>query len=210
MDAWVAKLILLFGVYAAVVYGSVIAHRDASGLRVGIIASFALAGLAFMLLGELKRSGDDTINWLLGARAERNVGAELHRLRADGWLVLHGYKRDWGGDIDHIVCGPGGVFMIETKSYEFRRSDLRRAAWNAAWMKERLAVSWVTGVLCVSEDRPAALDGKIWVVGHAQLVPWLQKQRNARINCARVRDTFAPAASTRAGVLHRIRRALDL
>jgi len=192
-----AKLVLLFGVYAAVMYGLVIAHRDASGLRVGVVASFALAGLAFMLLGELNRSGDEMLNWLKGARAERKVGAELERLRDSGWLVLHGYKRDWGGDIDHIVCGPGGIFMVETKSYQFRRSDLRRAAWNAAWMKEKLDVPWVTGVLCVNEDRRATLDGKIWVMGQAQLVPWLKKQRNAPIDCERVAEAFASPAPAR-------------
>jgi Nuclease-related domain len=202
-----AKLILLLGVYAAVMYGLVIAHRDASGLRVGVVASFALAGLAFMLLGELNRSGDDMIRWLAGARAERKVGAELDRLRESGWLVLHGYKRDWGGDIDHIVCGPGGIFMVETKSYEFRRSDIRRAAWNAAWMKEKLEVTWVTGVLCVNEDRAATLDGRIWVVGHAQLVPWLQKQRNAPIDCGRVREAFASPVPAGSGSRRRVRGA---
>ena len=186
-----AKLVLLVGVYAAVFYGLIVVQKDGSNLRIGVIADFALAGLAFMLLGELKRSGDDAINWLVGARAERKVGNALDSLRQSGWLVLHGYKRDWGGDIDHIVCGPGGVFMVETKSHEFRRSDLRRAAWNAAWMKEKLAVSWVTGVLCVNEDLAATLEGKIWVVGHTQLVAWLQTQRNAPIDCARVRNAFA-------------------
>jgi len=179
----VIRLVLLFGVYAALFYGLwIIRADDASRLRVGVVAEFALAGFGLLLLGELKRSGDDMVNWVLGARAERRVGRDLERLREHGWFVLHGYKRDWGGDIDHVVCGPHGAYMIETKSYKFRSRDLRRAAWNAAWLKEKLGLTWVTAVLCVDETREASLEGKIWVMGHEQLLPWLEGQRNAPVD----------------------------
>ncbi len=177
------KLVLLIGVEAAVIYGSFVIRWDhETKLRVGAIASFALAGLAFLLLGEIKRSGDEAVNWLIGARAERRVGADLDRLVERGWFVLHGYNREWGGDIDHFVSGRQGAYMIDTTSSTFRRSDLRRAAWNAAWLKEQLGVSWVTGVLCVNEERPTTLEGKIWVVDYHALLPWLEKQQNAPVD----------------------------
>jgi nuclease-like protein len=177
------RLVFIGVVYAAVIYGILVVRHDLSPrARVAFVADFAMAGLGFMLLGELKRGGDDTLNWIFGARAERKVGAALAFFAHRGYLVLHGYPKDWGGDIDHIVCGRTGAYIIETKSYGFRSRDLRQAALNAWWLRERLRATWVTGVLCVAEDREAELKGKVWVVGHAQLVPWLEDQRNQPVD----------------------------
>ena len=139
-----------------------------SGERTGhakTFASFALAGLAFMLLRELQEASDAALNWLIGGRAEVEVGKNSAVLQDRGWLVLHGVVNDRGGDIDHVACGPGGAFAIETKSYRFRRSDIGQAAGNAAWLKETLGVKWATGVLCVSEARKPSKTGVIWVMG---------------------------------------------
>ncbi len=58
------RLFFIFVIYAAVIYGLFIVHHDLSSkARVTLIADFGLAGFAFMLLGELQRSGDDTLNW---------------------------------------------------------------------------------------------------------------------------------------------------
>lgn len=181
------KLVLVLGVYAAAIYGVLIVQNDdGENTRVGVVALFALIGLAYFLLGELQRSGNEALNWLIGARAERTVGRDLDALKTSGWLVLHGHKREWGGDIDHVLCGPRGVYVIETKSYGFRRGDLRQPAWNAAWLKEKVGISWVTGVLCVNEDRTPTLERKVWVMGYRQLRPWLQTQRNATVAPERV------------------------
>ncbi len=75
------------------------------------------------------------LNWLIGARAERKVGAELERLRDSGWLILQGTSATGAVTLTTSSAAPRHL-QVETKSYEFRRSDLRRAAWNAAWMKE--------------------------------------------------------------------------
>lgn len=177
------RLIFIGVVYAAVIYGLVIVRHDLSPrARVAFVADFAMAGLGFMLLGELKRGGDDTLNWIFGACAERKVGASLAFFAHRGYLVLHGYPKDWGGDIDHIVCGRTGAYIIETKSYGFRTRDLRQTALNAWSLRERLRATWVTGVLCVAEDREAELKGKVWVVGHAQFVPWLADQQNQPVD----------------------------
>lgn len=51
----------------------------------------------------------------LGAEGERSVGEMLDGLRRDGYEVFH----DIGGDgfnIDHVIIGPPGVFVIETKT----------------------------------------------------------------------------------------------
>jgi hypothetical protein len=179
------KLALIFGVYGCVAVAGWMVHRaNTPRERTSQIAAFGLAGLAFLLLREAKEAADDALNWLLGARAETEVGHSLEQLRGEGWLVVHGYSRDRPGDIDHVLCGPGGVYAIETKSYGFRRRDLRRVAWNAAWLKRKLGVNWVDGVLCVNEDLEPVQEGPIWVLGHGQLVDWIRARRRTPISPA--------------------------
>jgi hypothetical protein len=138
--------------------------------------------LTFLLIRELKTAGDDALNWLIGSRAERHVGAQLEALRAKGWLVIHGHKRDARRDVDHIVCGPTGAYAIETKSGRFRKRDIHQATGNAAWLKDVLGVRWATGVLCVNEDLPPRQEGKGWVMDPVHLVAWLESQRNPPID----------------------------
>jgi len=179
----VIRLTLVFVIYLAVIYGLFLVHHDLSGrARVALVADFALVGFAFMLFGEIQRSGDATLNWFVGAQAERRVGLPLNQFADRGWLVLHGYKKDRGGDIDHILCGPNGGYVIETKSHGFRRRDVGQTAGNAWWLREKLGVPWVTGVLCVAGDHPPERRERIWVVGENVLVPWLKTQRNQPVD----------------------------
>ena len=181
-----ARLFFIAVVYMAVVSGLYVVHHDLDGnARAAWVANFALFGFAFMLLAEFRRSADDTDRWIFGADAERKVGLALEQFAARGWLVLHGYKKDVGGDIDHVVCGPNGAYVIETKSYGFRRRDIHQTAGNAWWLQQKLGdlgVRWVTGVLCVDEDRPPEQHDRIWVVSHGDLVAWLEAQRNQPVD----------------------------
>lgn len=55
--------------------------------------------------------------WRRGALGERIVGKELERLGSQ-WRVLHSVPDgNRGGDIDHLLMGPGGVFAINTKNH---------------------------------------------------------------------------------------------
>jgi hypothetical protein len=185
----IVKLVLLMAIYATAIWGLLMIRHDLGAKsRAGAIADFAIAGLCFMLLGELSRSGNATLKWFTGARAERVNGTSLDNFKERGWLVLHGYKRDRGGDIDHIVCGPAGAYAIETKSYGFRSGDIRQTAINAWWLREKLGVRWVTGILCVDEDRRPELKGRIWVVGRDHLLAFIEEQRNAGIDPALAKE----------------------
>ncbi|MCC0095943.1 NERD domain-containing protein [Streptomyces flavotricini] len=57
-------------------------------------------------------------SWYTGLAGERRVGRELKRLSPLGWRTLHGVEKSNGGDIDHLVIGPGGVFSINTKTHK--------------------------------------------------------------------------------------------
>lgn len=50
-----------------------------------------------------------------GHKGEKMVGQCLERLRAKGYEIFHDIVGD-GHNIDHALVGPGGVFVIETKT----------------------------------------------------------------------------------------------
>lgn len=57
------------------------------------------------------------------ARAERRVARELNRLEP-GWWVLHSIPLgDDDADVDHLLIGPAGVFLLEVRDHS--RSEVR-------------------------------------------------------------------------------------
>jgi hypothetical protein len=53
-------------------------------------------------------------NWLRGAEGERKTERALSRLARSGWSFAHDIQTH-NGNRDHVACGPGGVFLLETK-----------------------------------------------------------------------------------------------
>ena len=54
--------------------------------------------------------------WRVGALGERIVAAELDKLKPLGWVVIHDIEvGSNGANFDHLVVGPGGVFVVESK-----------------------------------------------------------------------------------------------
>jgi hypothetical protein len=55
--------------------------------------------------------------WGKGAAGEKHVGERLNWLRQYGWTVEHDLKiSPRGANVDHLVIGPPGVFVIDTKN----------------------------------------------------------------------------------------------
>ncbi|MFD4917683.1 nuclease-related domain-containing protein [Streptomyces virginiae] len=69
------------------------------------------------LKAKLLRQSSEWDSWYAGLEGERRVGRELERLSLQGWRVLHGIEKGNGGDIDHLLIGPGGVFSINTMNH---------------------------------------------------------------------------------------------
>lgn len=53
-------------------------------------------------------------NWQQGAWGEMATGKVLGPLEEEGWVVLHDLPAE-RGNLDHIVIGPGGVFLLDSK-----------------------------------------------------------------------------------------------
>ena len=62
---------------------------------------------------------------LLGHRGERIVADALGKcLRQREWQLFHSAEiPNFGGDIDHIIVGPKGVFCVETKNYRIKANQ---------------------------------------------------------------------------------------
>jgi Nuclease-related domain len=95
------------------VLGSLLAPR--LGLVLGTVAVAAGGwGLRF-------RSSPDALAWRRGAAGERRTAQLLGPLERHGWAVLHDLAVPRSrANIDHLLIGPGGVFVIDSKQYRGR------------------------------------------------------------------------------------------
>jgi Nuclease-related domain len=109
---WRVAVILGIGASGGVL-GSLLAPR--LGLVVAALAVAAAGwGLRF-------RSSPEAVAWRRGAVGERRTGRLLDRLERHGWAVLHDLAVPRSrANIDHLVIGPGGVFVIDSKQYRGR------------------------------------------------------------------------------------------
>ncbi|MCZ2813837.1 nuclease-related domain-containing protein [Modestobacter sp. VKM Ac-2979] len=55
--------------------------------------------------------------WGVGAEGERRTGRELKTLARRGWNVTHDLDWPGAGNIDHLVIGTGGIFVIDSKAW---------------------------------------------------------------------------------------------
>jgi len=76
----------------------------------------AIAAVAiFVAIIMWRRSASQADRLQLGRRGEITVGQMLEELRSDGFRVFHDLAEE-GYNIDHVIIGPPGVFVIETKT----------------------------------------------------------------------------------------------
>jgi len=117
--------------------------------------------------------------WTMGANAEAAVGDVLNDLQRHGYVVMHDVE-DTEGNIDHLVSGPTGVFVIETKARSYLRKHVARTARQAMRVHDALGV-WITPVICLPKRGGSPWRvGKVWIVPGSALVDWIRGQRNAR------------------------------
>ncbi len=54
--------------------------------------------------------------WRKGADGERRTARVLEELAGEGWQSIHDLEKSGGGNTDHLLVGPPGVFLLETKN----------------------------------------------------------------------------------------------
>jgi hypothetical protein len=85
--------------------------------------SLVLGGLAALVAGWALRfrPSPEAVAWRRGAAGERRTARLLAPLERHGWVVLHDLALPGSrANLDHLVIGPGGVFVIDSKQYRGR------------------------------------------------------------------------------------------
>jgi Nuclease-related domain len=136
----------------------------AAGLTAGLLAAQAapqlatLAGVAAAAgLGWRLRfqASADSQAWRRGAAGERRTARRLVPLERHGWAVLHDLAIPGSpANIDHLVIGPGGVVVIDTKQY---RGRLRLDQYGMVWHGRHLLVSALRKVLLAADQADQVL-----------------------------------------------------
>ena len=175
-------------VFAFTPYGRLVAALGA--------AAVGLTGASF--IGRLPA---DALRWRSHAAAERRTAASLQSLEPAGYVVLH--DRTVPGirpNIDHIVIGPAGVFVIETRRLqggmaivgeklfvgERARTELVEATYREA-VAVQIALSDTLGpagltvqpIVCVHGMPQLLLEDEVQglrVVSGAELAPFVRRR----------------------------------
>jgi hypothetical protein len=102
-----------------------------AGMLAGVVA-LGCGGLFWMVrsLQVLWKLEEEIRRWRFGMRGEQAVAEKLARgeVAAAGYRVFHDLPAESRGkkfNIDHVVVGPGGVFVLETKA-----RPRRKAKWD--------------------------------------------------------------------------------
>ena len=128
-----------------------------------VIVSIAAAVLAVLWLITRMRNLNRT--FITGAEAEELVGQRLQSLVARGWRFLNNVPKPGGGDVDHVLWGPKGIFVIETKAHrgavalESGRLTFNRTLPRADFVQQTYANTlYVRDLLCEKLGR------RVWIV----------------------------------------------
>jgi hypothetical protein len=139
--------------------------------------SLVIGGLAALAVGwGLRfRPSPDAVAWRRGASGERRTARLLDPLERHGWAVLHDLAvPESRANLDHLVIGPGGVFVVDSKQY---RGRLRLDAVGKLWHGRHPlaptlgAVSWEADQAAQVLPDPGMAVVPIVAVHGAQ-VPW--------------------------------------
>jgi hypothetical protein len=85
---------------------------DVWSMVAGALMSSAMA--LFMFVRD--DAPQHVLNWKRGAEGERKTEKALRPLERKGWTVEHDIQREGRGNLDHVLTGPPGVFLLETKN----------------------------------------------------------------------------------------------
>jgi hypothetical protein len=116
--------------------------------------ALVLGGLAAVTAGWALRfrPSPDAIAWRQGAAGEQRTARLLAALERQGWVVLHDLAIPGSrANIDHLVIGPGGVFVIDSKHYRGRlQLDPSGRLWHG-----RYPLAPTLGAVSFEADRAA-------------------------------------------------------
>ena len=117
-QAWLRRnrghFLVLAVFLAALVIGANLAAARWNGLR---WSAGLVTGMVVAMFVIARMSPPHWIErWQDGAVGEQWTGRTLRGLESQGWRVFHDLAASHG-NIDHVVVGPGGVFLLDSKRW---------------------------------------------------------------------------------------------
>lgn len=195
------KLVLAVGaICGSVIIGSFAVAKAWPALA-WIAGVFGGAALCFFLVARLSPPGWIE-NWQAGAWGEEATAAALAPLEAEGWVVTHDLPARQG-NIDHLVVGRGGVFLLDSKRLggsvsvsdgrvTVHRFDDPSLTYNHPGAEHLMALAkethdrvlsasrlnvWVAPVMVLWADFPKrATEDRCFFVHGDELADWLRNQ----------------------------------
>ena len=123
-----------------------------------------VAAVSWLLIGRTDSS------WHRGLAAERRVGDWIeHVLVRKGCAFAHDVKESLGpgGNVDHVVLTPAGVWVVETKAAWLReerfKDALRQVAGNVQRVRDKLETPLpIRGALVIADDTKPYESDRDW------------------------------------------------
>jgi hypothetical protein len=193
-----AGLLVLFSVAAVFANGPL-----QRGVIIGTGVTFTACALGALVV---LTSGSAPL--MMGELAEQWTAQELRPLREHGWKLVNHFGLG-PGDQDHVVVGPGGVVLVETKwggtpwdvdaGDEFFRRALEQTARNARQLAlwhgvakhgrpavEAVLVVWGPAARKLREHPIRRHDSGVVVMSGDQLRDWMHRRGRDRLDTSQV------------------------
>lgn len=193
-----AALLVLFGIAAVFANGPL-----QRGVIVGMGVTFTASAVAALVV---LTSGSAPL--MMGELAEQWTAQELRPLREHGWKLVNHFGLG-SGDHDHVVVGPGGVVLVETKwggtpwdvdgGDPFFRRALEQTARNAGQLAlwhgvakhgrpgvEAVLVVWGPAARKLREHPVRRHDSGVVVMSGDDLRDWMHRRGRDRLSTSQV------------------------
>jgi len=202
LDRWLLSVMLACAAFGAAMYAWTceLLPVQLPPVFITVLAVVAIV-VAWNKTLQLRRRMD---NDELGIQGEQRVGEGLDNLKPHGYRVFHDIQGD-KFNIDHVVVGPTGVFVIETKTrskptgrkakvkYDGRRVLVDGMAPDRDPIKQVRAVSdYIRGIIHRTDLNPPirpvvvfpgwwvperqSRKSQVWVLNEQRLIGWLKEE----------------------------------
>jgi hypothetical protein len=160
------------------------------------IATASLWGFSVAVAISAWIGGGDVHNlvWLWGSLGERQTEELLEKLD-DSWECIHDISKRSGGNWDHVLVGPAGIFLLDSKRYasvsvaaddelrvgrlSYHGSYFRSAAISLKYALEpHVGKRWVNAVIVIWGDFPQKryAEKDVVYLQSDELLGWLSEQ----------------------------------
>jgi hypothetical protein len=168
--AWTRTLPWRVAVVLAAGVGTGLLAAQFAARLAGPAGLLAVAGLTWVLRF---RVSPETSAWRRGAAGERRTAHLLSHLEDRGWVILHDLAIPGSqANIDHLVIGPGGVVVIDSKQYRGRlQLDPHGLLWHGRHLLT-MALRTARWEADQADEVLDAADVDAIVAIHGASVPW--------------------------------------